>query len=92
MNELIKSLAPSAGDSLRHLHLSNLKLNSNANAEALGQLVLQKSTKLETLCLEQMFGKRKLQDLALAGLGHMNCKDTLEVFSCKQSDMTDKQV
>lgn len=92
MNELIKSLAPSAEESLKHLHLAFMKLNSNANAEALGQLILQKATKLQTLCLEQMFGKRKILDLALAGLGHMKCKDTLEILICKQSDMTDKQM
>ena len=92
MGELIKSLSTSASQSLKHIHLAHLKIHSNANAEALGQLLSRKAVMLETIALEGMFGKRKLTDLCFQKLNRLQSKDTLEEFSCRQADMTDTQM
>ena len=63
MGELIKSLTTSASQTLKHVHLAQLKIHSNANAEALGQLLCLKAVMLETIALEGMFSNRKRTEL-----------------------------
>ena len=91
MGEFIKSLAMSAQNGLSYLHIAHLRVNSNANAEALGKLLCQQASSLQSLSLEQIFGKKKLFELTFASLSAMRSSDTLQDFACKQADMTDKQ-
>lgn len=92
MTEFIKSLQSSAREQLEVLRLAHLKINSTSNAEAMAQLISRLATNLQSLSLEQMFGKRKLFEMAFAQLGSFSCRSTLQEFACLQSDMTDKQV
>ena len=77
MTEFIKSLAPSADESLKHLTLAHLKINSKVNCEGLGILIAVKSAKLEVLNLEGMFGKKSLADSTYAHLSRMVSCNTL---------------
>ena len=92
MAEFIKSLQLSAKAQLSHVHLAHMKINSNANAELLGNLIASQAINMQSLHLEQIFGKKKLFELAFAQLNALSCRSTLQEFACKQSDMTDKQV
>ena len=89
LNLLIKSLSGSASQSLHHLHLENLRVNSEANAEALGHLVERQAACLETLYLENIFGKKKLVSRALGGLGRMQSRSTLSELTLKQGDLAE---
>ena len=84
MGELIKSLTFVASQSLRNLHLAQLKIHSNANAEALGKLICRKAVLLERISLEQMFGKRKLFDLCFqSNMNRIACQETIREFSIR---------
>ena len=92
MATLLKSLALSATRSLKHLRLEHMRLNSDANAEFLGQLICGKANCLEYIYLEDMFGKKKHIELAFSHLSGMLSKSSLRELTLKQGDMTDKQI
>ena len=73
MAELLRSLQQSAQDSLTYLSLSHTKINSNANAEALGKLISVQARWLETIQLEEVFGTKKLFGVTFGSLRSMSC-------------------
>ena len=89
---LLKSLTMSATQGLKHLRLEHMRLNTDANAEALGQLICGKASYLESLYFEGMFGKKKLVEQAFVHLGGMLSKESLRELFLRQGDMTDKQI